>query len=68
MRAQLFRREPFCRECTRHGRTTVATVRDHVIPLFEGGRDDESNEQPLCQDCSDAKSAAEARRGRDRGV
>jgi 5-methylcytosine-specific restriction protein A len=62
VRAQLFRAHPFCVQC----RIAVATIRDHVIPLAEGGVDDDSNVQALCQMCSDAKTAAEARRGQTR--
>lgn len=63
-RQQLFRSEPLCRECMRNGHTTPATIRDHIVPLAEGGRDDDSNIQPLCQQCSDAKTARESARGR----
>ena len=45
---------------------TVATIRDHVVPLAEGGEDDEENVQPLCQDCSDAKTREESKRGQRR--
>ncbi len=62
VRAQLFRAQPFCAQCL----TAVATVRDHVIPLAEGGVDDDRNVQALCQVCSDAKTATEARRGQTR--
>jgi 5-methylcytosine-specific restriction protein A len=62
LRATLFRAHPFCVRCLR----AVATIRDHVRPLAEGGTDDEQNVQALCQDCSDAKTATEARRGQDR--
>jgi 5-methylcytosine-specific restriction protein A len=65
-RAALFAREPLCRECVRAGRTRLATIRDHVVPLAEGGVDDETNEQPLCQDCSDLKTHEESKRGRMR--
>lgn len=64
MRASLFQREPLCAECTRHGRVRLATQRDHKIPLAEGGTDDEANEQGLCDECHEAKSLAEALRGR----
>jgi 5-methylcytosine-specific restriction protein A len=64
MRAALFTRDPLCAECRRHGRAVPATQRDHVIPLEEGGPDDETNEQGLCDDCHAAKSKAEAARGR----
>jgi 5-methylcytosine-specific restriction protein A len=66
MRDRLFRKQPLCVVCLDQGRTTMATIRDHVIPLAEGGRDDETNEQPLCQACSDTKTHAEAQRGRVR--
>jgi 5-methylcytosine-specific restriction protein A len=62
-RAALFAREPNCRECRKHGRFTKAVIRDHVIPLAEGGTDDDTNTQPLCQDCSDVKTRAESARG-----
>jgi len=66
-RVRLFQREPWCRLCAQAGRRTLATIRDHVRPLAEGGPDDETNEQPLCHACSDRKTAAESLRGRGRG-
>lgn len=66
MRAKLFKREPLCVQCKAEGRACIATQRDHRIPLAEGGLDDESNEQALCDACHDAKSALEAMRGRRR--
>lgn len=63
-RAELFAREPMCRICAQHGRVRLATIRDHIVPLAEGGLDVDSNVQPLCQPCSDAKTAAESQRGR----
>lgn len=65
-RAQLFAREPLCRECDRVGLVTLATIRDHIVPLAEGGTDDDANVQPLCGSCSDRKTAAESARGRVR--
>lgn len=59
LRYDLFRDHPFCALC----HTTVATIRDHIVPLAEGGQDIEANVQALCQACSDIKSAAEAKRG-----
>jgi 5-methylcytosine-specific restriction protein A len=64
MRAALFAREPLCVECKRQGRVTEATQRDHIIPLAEGGPDDETNEQALCERCHGEKSEREKRRGR----
>lgn len=63
MRADLFEREPLCRMCVAEGRATIATIRDHIIPLTEQGTDDDENIQPLCQDHSDAKTREESKRG-----
>lgn len=51
-------------ECKKLGRISLATQRDHVIPLAEGGLDDDTNEQGLCESCHEAKSLAEALRAR----
>lgn len=68
MREALFSRDPLCAECKRHGRFSLATQRDHIVPLAEGGADDHTNEQGLCDECHDAKSQREAQRGRGRGA
>ncbi len=64
MRANLFKRQPLCELCLARGHVTPATQRDHKVPLGEGGADDESNEQALCQRCHNEKSLAERLRGR----
>lgn len=64
MRVSLFSRYPLCAECERQGRVTLATQRDHIIPLAEGGADDDDNVQGLCRDCHDVKSKQESVRGR----
>lgn len=64
MRAELFATDPLCAECQRQGRVTVATQRDHITPLCDGGADDAGNVQGLCEPCHATKSQAEARRGR----
>lgn len=66
MRYRLFTSNPLCVECERLGRVTLATQRDHIKPLAEGGTDDDSNVQGLCRDCHDGKSLAESLRGRQR--
>lgn len=58
-RAALFREQPFCAHCVR----AVATVRDHVVPLAEGGTDTRANTQALCDACHRQKTVAEANRG-----
>ena len=47
----------------RQDRLTVATQVDHVIPQAEGGTDEESNLQAICEPCHQAKTKAEAARG-----
>lgn len=66
MRAELFQRDPLCAACKERGVITLATQRDHIIPLEEGGRDDVTNEQGLCGPCHDEKSKAERVRGLQR--
>ena len=66
MRRALLMEHPLCVLCRQMGRRTFAVIRDHVVPLAEGGIDYSSNTQALCQDCSDAKTQAEALRGRQR--
>lgn len=51
-----------CQECKRQGRTTIGHPVDHIIPLCEGGSDDDSNKETLCVPCHDVKSAREAKR------
>lgn len=63
MRERLFKADPLCAECRRNDRVTLATQRDHIKPLAEGGTDDDDNVQGLCMDCHDAKSKAESQRG-----
>ena len=41
-----------------------AGVCDHVIPLSEGGTDDEENLQTICQACDKVKTQSESLRGR----
>lgn len=62
-RAALFRSNPLCVLCLLRNRVQLATQRDHIVPLAEGGQDIESNTQGLCKECHDLKSQEEARRG-----
>jgi len=64
LRADLFRRQPLCVLCRARGLVTPATQRDHIVPLFDGGADEDSNVQALCRPCHDEKSQAESARAR----
>ena len=68
MRAELFAVNPLCVECKKVGKVVLATQRDHIKPLAEGGTDDNVNTQGLCAPCHEVKSLAEALRGRRRAL
>lgn len=56
IRRDHFRRHPLCVECEKRGLIRAATELDHVVPLFKGGEDIESNRQGLCGDCHAEKT------------
>jgi len=69
LRALVLGKEPMCRACAAAGRERAATEVDHIEPLvvsIRAGRPlmafTESNLQPLCEPCHDAKSAEERSR------
>lgn len=68
LRADLFDRYPLCVLCLQQGRHRPSVIRDHIVPLFEGGQDTETNVQALCQECSDAKTIRESTRARQSPV
>lgn len=65
-RARLFSANPLCVECEKHGRVQLATQRDHIVSLGDGGADDDSNVQGLCHDCHEEKSLGERLRAQRR--
>ena len=65
-RAALFQANPLCVECDRKGRVVLATQRDHIVALADGGQDVPENTQGLCGDCHEAKSLGERLRAQRR--
>jgi len=65
-RKALLAREPLCRECRKHGRVTVATIADHIVPKAEGGTDDDENYAPLCVECHCEKTSRESAQAQGR--
>jgi len=62
-RDRLYRSKPLCVVCEREdGRVTEAVEWDHIVPLWEGGLDVESNLQGLCRPHHLAKSRGEYKR------
>ena len=44
--------------CIEDGKTVIATMVDHIIPILKGGdKWDRNNLQPLCAKCHAKKSA-----------
>jgi 5-methylcytosine-specific restriction enzyme A len=56
-----------CQPCRSEQRVAAGTIVDHIKPKAEGGTDDLANLQTICAACHAIKTAAEARRGVDRG-
>ena len=45
-------REPLCERCIQHGRTRVADMVHHIIPISEGGsKTDWNNLMSICFEC-----------------
>jgi 5-methylcytosine-specific restriction protein A len=61
VRAEVLAVEPNCRECARLGRSTPATMVDHIITLRERPdlRLERTNLQPLCKPCHNTKTIRE---------
>jgi 5-methylcytosine-specific restriction enzyme A len=56
---RLFQANPLCVECQSIGVARVVAEWDHVVPLWQGGHDHESNLQGLCIEHHLAKSKRE---------
>ena len=61
IRARWLSEHPLCVMCIAKGYTRPANRLDHIVPLIDGGADDESNYQSLCASCHDEKTAEEAK-------
>ena len=60
LRLARLRAEPLCRDCLAQGRTTLATVPDHIVPLDHGGIEAWQAVSPnircLCAECHDKRT------------
>lgn len=74
-RKRIFERDSFmCQRCLRKGRFVFVELHgpkhgilDHITALAEGGTDDDSNLETLCQACNKEKTAIESARAQGRG-
>jgi 5-methylcytosine-specific restriction protein A len=57
IRERLLRANPLCALCAKQCRVAAATEVDHIVPLFRGGIEDDSNRQGLCAECHARKTA-----------
>ena len=70
LRLAVLSTNPLCAYCEREGRTTLARVVDHIVPvrLAPERRLDPSNLQPLCTRCHVSIKAREERVGSQRSI
>lgn len=54
---RLRRTNYLCEDCLAEGRTTLATIVDHIIPLIHGGEDTDENTRNLCDDHNRKRTA-----------
>ena len=59
---------PLCRTCEQSGRSVLASLVDHIVPVSEQGENDplfyvSSNHQPLCRRCHARKTAQDKAAG-----
>lgn len=45
------RKHPLCEQCLKEGRYVAVEEVHHIVPLAEGGSNDESNLMSLCRSC-----------------
>lgn len=62
IRRRLFDGQPLCVQCQAKGRVSLATERDHIVPIFRGGLDTPDNTQALCAACHETKTRSEGSR------
>ena len=55
-------KDPLCQVCKAIGIVTPATEVDHIIPISQGGTNDDNNLQSICNACHRNKTKAENRR------
>jgi 5-methylcytosine-specific restriction protein A len=56
-RERWIRRDPLCKHCREAGRVSLGVELDHIRSIEDGGADDDSNLQLLCEACHAIKTA-----------
>jgi 5-methylcytosine-specific restriction protein A len=51
-----------CEDCRQAGRLRAAHEVDHIVPVWAGGSEDDSNLQSINRECHNLKTAREAKR------
>lgn len=55
-RRALFAKQPLCEICAKMGRISLATQRDHIVAIANGGKETPANTQALCDSCHSNKT------------
>ncbi len=57
LRKRLMMENPLCVVCFKQGKVQAATELDHIVPVSQGGSNEDSNLQFLCSECHRVKTA-----------
>lgn len=57
MRKRIMQEQPLCVMCDSLGIVTQGAELDHILPLYKGGDNNDSNLQMLCIECHKKKTA-----------
>ena len=66
IRDRFVMQHPICEECEKAGRLTPTQEVHHILPLSDGGTNDERNLMALCKECHSRITLEANRRNRDR--
>lgn len=65
-RERILKRDGYlCQPCKRRDTLTLAKEVDHIVPVAEGGTDEDDNLEAICKPCHQCKTQGEAKRGRN---
>ncbi|GHV44273.1 HNH endonuclease [Clostridia bacterium] len=56
-------KHPLCADCQKAGRLTPATETHHIIPVADGGSDNDANLMGLCKSCHSRRTMEANRHG-----
>ena len=51
LRDKYIMQQPYCEQCLKYGKQTLATQVHHIIPVINGGTNDKNNLMSVCEKC-----------------